>query len=109
MKLTASPEGGGVKGYPMSQFLSAHSLSYMARELACHSIAAYKDRFQGTYIIMLHARSKQPVNVDNCELLRVHCNRAAVETLLRKVYYSMYVCMYVPTYQIIYATPFHPT
>ena len=50
MKLTASPEGDEVKGYPMSQFLSglsSHSLSYMARELACHSITAYKDRFQG--------------------------------------------------------------
>ena len=59
MKLTTSPAlppmrlgeeaEEGVRGYPMSQFLKGrgHSLSYEARELACHSIAAYVDRLTG--------------------------------------------------------------
>ena len=91
MKLTASPEGDEVKGYPMSQFLSglsSHSLSYMARELACHSITAYKDRFQGKLCYLykvLAMKSNNYYYIDNCELLKVHCYRAAVETLLRKV------------------------
>ena len=40
---------GECEGYPMSRFLKecGHILSYEARELACHSIATYKERFKG--------------------------------------------------------------
>lgn len=42
--------GQRVRGYPMSQFQEkgcVQQLSYAARELACHSVATYCDRFQG--------------------------------------------------------------
>lgn len=66
-----SEAGPGVAGgYPLSSFLkklSAPPLSYAARELACHSIASYRDRAHG-----------------NFSQLKVHCYRAAVEVILRK-------------------------
>lgn len=48
---------GAPAGYPMSQFLKrgrVHQLSYAARELACHSMAAYSDRFQGELSCLSH-------------------------------------------------------
>lgn len=74
MKLTTGPsplpgsraDPEGRCGYPMSQFLKGcgHTLSYEARELACHSIASYCDRFKGElscsilhYIFCVWARS----------------------------------------------------
>ena len=59
MKLTTGPAPGSTRrgvetremlqGYPMSRFMRGcgHSLSYEARELACHSIASYVERFKG--------------------------------------------------------------
>lgn len=48
-------EKEGVAGYPMSRFLrglNTHTLSYAAKELACHSNAALHERFHGEcYII----------------------------------------------------------
>ena len=40
----------GCLGYPMSQFVKTlpdHTLSYEAREVACHSIESYLERIQG--------------------------------------------------------------
>jgi hypothetical protein len=57
-------------GYPMSQFVSSvpgHSLSYQAREVACHAIENYAIRTR-----------------DNPEHLKVHCFRATMETVLRQ-------------------------
>ena len=40
-------------GYPLSHFVRSlpyHNLSYAAREVACHSIEAYKERLLGIYM-----------------------------------------------------------
>lgn len=69
MKLTSGIVSGFV-GYPMSEYLSArpHSLSYEAREIACHAIETSSERLRfGHY--------------DN---LKVHCYRAALEKILMK-------------------------
>jgi hypothetical protein len=64
---TSSP--ATVWGYPMSECLSKlrTQLSYEAREVACHSLEAYRERLE-----------------DSSHHVKVHCHRAVVETLLRK-------------------------
>ncbi|KAJ8290107.1 hypothetical protein GJAV_G00008780 [Gymnothorax javanicus] len=69
--LPACPEepSHSVFGYPMStwvQGLPGHQLSYKAREGACHAIEDYLQRL----------RKKS-------ELLKIHCYRAALETVIR--------------------------
>ncbi|KAL5467219.1 hypothetical protein EMCRGX_G031419 [Ephydatia muelleri] len=57
-------------GYPMSgriMSLPSHSLSYEAREMACHALEAYAERLE-----------------DTSEDLRVHCHRALVERGLKR-------------------------
>ncbi|XP_021920505.1 protein RRNAD1-like isoform X3 [Zootermopsis nevadensis] len=69
MKLTTGVISG-FTGYPMSDFISArpHSLSYEAREIACHAIETYCQRLcLGQY-----------------DDLKVHCYRAALEKILVK-------------------------
>ena len=44
----------GLVGYPLSEIvksLPGHSLSYEAREVACHSIEVYRERLQGTHTL----------------------------------------------------------
>ncbi|KAG6930153.1 ribosomal RNA adenine dimethylase domain containing 1, partial [Chelydra serpentina] len=56
-------------GYPLSAWvagLPGHSLSYKAREVACHAVEDYA----------LRLRSESPA-------LRTHCYRATLETLIR--------------------------
>ncbi|KAG9345297.1 hypothetical protein JZ751_009843 [Albula glossodonta] len=56
-------------GYPMSSWvrgLPGHPLSYKAREGACHAMEDYLQRLR-----------------EESELLRVHCYRAALETVIR--------------------------
>lgn len=89
----------GAEGYPMSQFLRrqcVHQLSYAAKELACHSIATYRDRLLGEVITagistcIHHFLS----TTGNFQHLKVHCHRAAVETVLRKVWLGLSQVMY---------------
>ncbi|XP_067425652.1 methyltransferase-like protein 25B [Emydura macquarii macquarii] len=57
------------RGYPLSAWvagLPGHALSYKAREVACHAVEDYA----------LRLRRESPV-------LRAHCYRAALETLIR--------------------------
>ncbi|XP_069688496.1 methyltransferase-like protein 25B isoform X2 [Periplaneta americana] len=60
----------GFNGYPMSKFLCTrpHSLSYGAREIACHAIEVYCQR----------------LCVGQYEDLKVHCYRAVLEKILTK-------------------------
>ncbi|KAK5861690.1 hypothetical protein PBY51_017147 [Eleginops maclovinus] len=56
-------------GYPMSSWvgrLPGHQLSYKAREAACHAVEDYGRRLR-----------------EDSELLRTHCYRAALETVIR--------------------------
>lgn len=58
-------------GYPMSSWvsrLSGHKLSYKCREVACHAIEDYIARLKG-----------------DSDILRTHCYRAMLETVIRKV------------------------
>ncbi|KAG5856548.1 hypothetical protein ANANG_G00009100 [Anguilla anguilla] len=58
-----------VFGYPMSSWvrgLPGHQLSYKAREGACHAMEDYLQRLR-----------------EESELLRVHCYRATLETVIR--------------------------
>lgn len=58
-----------VFGYPMSSWvrsLTGHRLSYKAREGACHALEDYVSRLK-----------------DQSELLRIHCYRAILETVIR--------------------------
>ncbi|XP_040211129.1 protein RRNAD1 isoform X2 [Rana temporaria] len=58
-------------GYPMSSWvsrLSGHKLSYKSREVACHAIEDYIARLKG-----------------DSDILRTHCYRAMLETVIRKV------------------------
>ncbi|CAI9532401.1 unnamed protein product, partial [Staurois parvus] len=58
-------------GYPMSSWLSllpGHKLSYKSREVACHAIEDYIDRLKG-----------------ESDILRTHCYRAVLETVIRRV------------------------
>ncbi|XP_053330903.1 methyltransferase-like protein 25B [Spea bombifrons] len=58
-------------GYPLSSWVSqlqGHKLSYKAREVACHAIEDYTERLRGESTI-----------------LRTHCYRAVLETLIRSV------------------------
>ena len=81
-----------VEGYPMSQFLRkqcVHKLSYEAKELSCHSIAAYSKRLTGdgkpAKFSMSDSNHLISSPSGDFEHLKVHCHRAAVEILLRKV------------------------
>ncbi|KAJ8288000.1 hypothetical protein COCON_G00006590 [Conger conger] len=59
-----------VFGYPMSswmQGLPGHQLSYKAREGACHAMEDYLQRLR-----------------EESQLLRIHCYRAALETVIRR-------------------------
>ena len=43
-------------GYPLSELvrsLPSHSLSYEAREVACHALEAFRERLQCTYVLCL--------------------------------------------------------
>lgn len=79
----------GMEGYPMSQFLRrqcVYRLSYAAKELACHSLATYSDRLIGEIMLGCnHICIIIPPPPGDFEHLKVHCHRAAVETVLRKV------------------------
>lgn len=58
-------------GYPMSSWVSrlpGHKLSYKSREVACHAIEDYIERLKG-----------------DSDILRTHCYRAMLETVIRKV------------------------
>ncbi|MEE6491404.1 hypothetical protein FKM82_016208 [Ascaphus truei] len=58
-------------GYPMSSWvaqLPGHKLSYKAREVACHAIEDYTERLKG-----------------ESSVLRTHCYRAVLETIIRSV------------------------
>ncbi|XP_021232321.1 protein RRNAD1 isoform X5 [Numida meleagris] len=71
MKLSTCPEptGSSLPGYPLSTWvagLPGHTLSYRAREAACHAVEEYTERLGR-----------------DSECLRVHCYRAVLETLIR--------------------------
>ncbi|XP_069735023.1 methyltransferase-like protein 25B [Phaenicophaeus curvirostris] len=70
MKLSTSPQPAGRPlGYPLSAWvatLPGHELSYRAREAACHALEEYRERLG-----------------EESDRLRVHCYRAALETLIR--------------------------
>ncbi|XP_048784965.1 methyltransferase-like protein 25B isoform X1 [Lagopus muta] len=71
MKLSTCPEptASNLPGYPLSAWvagLPGHTLSYRAREAACHAVEEYTER--------LHRDSK---------CLRIHCYRAVLETLIQ--------------------------
>lgn len=71
MKLSTCPEptASNLPGYPLSTWvagLPGHTLSYRAREAACHAVEEYTER--------LHRDSK---------CLRIHCYRAVLETLIQ--------------------------
>ncbi|KAM8920799.1 methyltransferase-like protein 25B isoform 2-T2 [Pelodytes ibericus] len=58
-------------GYPMSTWVSqleGHKLSYKAREVACHAIEDYTERLRS-----------------NSSVLRSHCYRAVLETVIRGI------------------------
>ncbi|XP_075048762.1 methyltransferase-like protein 25B [Mixophyes fleayi] len=58
-------------GYPMSSWVSGlpgHKLSYKSREVACHAIEDYIERLKG-----------------DSDILRTHCYRAVLETVIRGV------------------------
>ncbi|CAH2327093.1 RRNAD1 isoform X1 [Pelobates cultripes] len=58
-------------GYPMSSWvaqLEGHKLSYKAREVACHAIEDYIERLR-----------------TDSSILRTHCYRAVLETVIRSV------------------------
>ncbi|XP_044129665.1 protein RRNAD1 [Bufo gargarizans] len=58
-------------GYPVSSWVSGlhgHKLSYKSREVACHAIEDYIERLKG-----------------ESDILRVHCYRAALETVIRGI------------------------
>ena len=62
--------GSGEFGYPMSSWvrgLPGHELSYKAREGACHAIEDYMQRLR-----------------EESLLLRTHCYRATLETIIRE-------------------------
>ncbi|KAK3887915.1 hypothetical protein Pcinc_007998 [Petrolisthes cinctipes] len=69
MKLTQdSSNQTEFPGYPMSQFvrhLPGHTLSYAAREVACHAIEMYASRLK-----------------EGADNLKVHCYRACLEEIL---------------------------
>uniref|UniRef100_A0A1A9X3N4 Methyltranfer_dom domain-containing protein n=1 Tax=Glossina brevipalpis TaxID=37001 RepID=A0A1A9X3N4_9MUSC len=67
---TTHKAGGG---YPLSQYLSQHSisfLSYEAREISCHAIEMYKQRLASS----------------NYDCLKIHSFRAAAERIIVKHY-----------------------
>ncbi|NXW45141.1 RRNAD protein, partial [Nyctiprogne leucopyga] len=70
MKLSTPPQPpGSPPGYPLSAFvagLPGHQLSYRAREAACHALEEFTGRLER-----------------GSDSLRVHCYRAALETLIR--------------------------
>ncbi|XP_076465559.1 uncharacterized protein LOC143297222 [Babylonia areolata] len=74
MKLSAHSEDDEAhceKGYPMSQFvqsLSAHPLTYEAREMACHFADAYAQRL-----------------LDNPPHLKIHSYRAALQYVVTSI------------------------
>ncbi|XP_071970993.1 methyltransferase-like protein 25B [Engystomops pustulosus] len=58
-------------GYPVSSWVSGlpgHELSYKSREVACHAIEDYIERLKG-----------------ESDVLKVHCYRAALETVIRGI------------------------
>ncbi|KAM3918684.1 methyltransferase-like protein 25B [Leptodactylus fuscus] len=72
--LAPSPQGNThlpQYGYPVSSWVSGlpgHKLSYKSREVACHAIEDYIERLKG-----------------ESDVLRVHCYRAVLETVIRGV------------------------
>lgn len=65
-------------GYPLSSFvqsLANSSLSYQAREVACHAIEMYRTRLK-----------------QNATKLKIHCYRAALEVVITKHYPNMKRC-----------------
>uniref|UniRef100_A0A1A9VP14 Methyltranfer_dom domain-containing protein n=1 Tax=Glossina austeni TaxID=7395 RepID=A0A1A9VP14_GLOAU len=74
MKLSAkAPANKTAQGYPLSQYLSQHSLSFLsyeAREISCHAIEMYKQRLAG----------------NNYDYLKIHSFRAAAERIIAKHY-----------------------
>ena len=77
----------GMVCYPISEMVAStngHQLSYQARELACHSKDVYMERLKG--IIVVRKYSIEPLlAVERSDHLMIHCHRAMVETILRKV------------------------
>ena len=77
-------------GYPLSELvrsLPGHSLSYEAREVACHALEAFRERLIMffAWILVPFAYLYTTFTIGESEHLRIHCYRAAVETVLRKV------------------------
>uniref|UniRef100_A0A1A9VP19 Methyltranfer_dom domain-containing protein n=1 Tax=Glossina austeni TaxID=7395 RepID=A0A1A9VP19_GLOAU len=74
MKLSAKVTANKTaQGYPLSQYLSQHSLSFLsyeAREISCHAIEMYKQRLPG----------------NNYDYLKIHSFRAAAERIIAKHY-----------------------
>ncbi|POI28998.1 hypothetical protein CIB84_007252 [Bambusicola thoracicus] len=71
MKLSTRPEptASSLPGYPLSTWvagLPGHTLSYRAREAACHAVEEYTERLRR-----------------DSECLRIHCYRAVLETLIQ--------------------------
>lgn len=71
MKLSTCPEptASSLLGYPLSTWvagLPGHTLSYRAREAACHAVEEYTERLRR-----------------DSECLRIHCYRAVLETLIQ--------------------------
>ncbi|OXB54368.1 hypothetical protein ASZ78_007213 [Callipepla squamata] len=71
MKLSTCPEptASSLPGYPLSAWvagLPGHTLSYRAREAACHAVEEYTERLG-----------------KDSKCLRIHCYRAMLETLIR--------------------------
>lgn len=71
MKLSTCPEptAPSLPGYPLSTWvagLPGHTLSYRAREAACHAVEEYTERLRR-----------------DSECLRIHCYRAVLETLIQ--------------------------
>ncbi|XP_031462133.1 protein RRNAD1 isoform X2 [Phasianus colchicus] len=71
MKLSTCPEptASSLPGYPLSAWvagLPGHTLSYRAREAACHAVEEYTERLRR-----------------DSECLRIHCYRAVLETLIQ--------------------------
>lgn len=71
MKLSTCPEptASNLPGYPLSAWvagLPGHTLSYRAREAACHAVEEYTERLRR-----------------DSECLRIHCYRAVLETLIQ--------------------------
>nr|CAB3265791.1 protein RRNAD1-like [Phallusia mammillata] len=74
MKLSTEPESTYI-GYPMSLYvkgLDNHKIPYKSRESACHALEDYRCRLKGAG-----------------PQLRMHCYRAALGTILRKLHPDM--------------------